>query len=357
MPEEAQEKTEQATPKRKGEARKEGNVARSTEVNSALVLLGGTLLLYFSGGKIFLRLQGLFESIFTQSYNASWTPVSAYAHFLGTGQFLLATAAPVVLGVMIVGLAANCMQVGFLFTAEPLTPKLSKINPLSGIKRLISTKSLAELIKGLLKIGIVGYFCYVTLKGTFRDLTPLMDKEIGLILAFMAKTAFKMALRCALILLAIALLDYAFQRWDHQKKLRMTPQEIKEERKQTEGNPEIRSRVRGIQREMAMRRMISEVPQADVIITNPTHLAVALQYDVNAMAAPMVIAKGARLIAERIKEVAREHGIPIVENKPVAQALYESTEIGMEIPEKLYRAVAGILSYVYKLKGRSVSQA
>ena len=357
MPDEAQEKTEQPTPKRRGEARKQGNVAKSTEVNSAMVLLAGTILLYFFGAKILRHLHGLFESIFTRSYEVSWTVAHTHAQFVGMTRFAMATAAPVVLGVMIVALAANCMQVGLLFTAEPLMPKMSKISPISGIKRLISPKSLAELVKGLLKIGVVGYVCYLTLRKAFQDLTPLMDKEVGQILLFMVKIAFKMALRSALVLFAIALFDYAFQRWDHEKQLRMSPQEIKEERKQSEGSPEVRSRVRGIQREMAMRRMISDIPQADVIITNPTHLAIAIRYDVSTMAAPVVIAKGARLIAERIKEIAREHGIPIVENKPVAQALYESTEVGTEIPEQLYRAVAGILSYVYRLKGKSVTQA
>lgn len=354
MPDESQEKTEQPTAKRKGEAREEGNVARSTEVNSAMVLLAGTITLYFVGAKLMGNLQGLFGSVFRRAQYAPWTVASTHAQFLWIVRFILTTAAPVVLSVMVVGLVANVMQVGLLFTLKPLTPKLDKLSPMSGLKRLASPKSLAELIKGLLKIAIIGCVCYLTVKGVLEDLSPLMDKEVGQILVFMSRVAFRMALRTALALVAIAILDYAFQRWQQEKQLRMTSQEVKEERKETEGNPEIRGRVRSIQREMAMQRMMSEVPQADVIITNPTHLAIALRYEVGVMVAPVVLAKGERLIAERIKEIAREHQIPIVEDRPLARALYESTEVGMEIPEKLYKAVAGILSYIYKLNGKGV---
>jgi flagellar biosynthetic protein FlhB len=245
---------------------------------------------------------------------------------------------------------ANYVQVGILFTTEPLKPSLSKINPLNGLKNMFSLKKLVELVKNLIKIILIGIYGWLVIKDNSADLLkmPYMDFMQGFILMY--KVTYDMIVSVAFVLFIIAVIDYFYQRWEFEKSIRMSKQEIKEEYKQMEGDPQIKSKMRAMQRSMIRKRMLQEVPKATVIITNPTHLSIAVKYEAG-MRAPVVLAKGADYLAMRIREIAKENNIPIVENKPLAQALYKIVEIEQEIPEEYYRAVAEILSIIYKKKG------
>lgn len=348
-----QEKTEQATPRRRQEARKQGNVAKSVDLNSVFVLLAGTLALYFARGPMWNRISEATKALWRGGCTATLTPAMMQIYLVGGLEVMAKIVAPVIIAVGVAGLAANYAQVGLIFALDPLAPKFSKVDPIAGAQRLVSKRALVELAKGIFKIGVVGLVAYWTIKGAFEEVFLLMDQSVGQIFVFIGRMTFRILLRTGLVLVILAALDYAFQRREHEQRLRMTKQEVKEEMKQVEGDPLVKSRVRSIQREMARRRMMDAVPKADVVITNPTHLAVALQYDPEQMAAPTVVAKGARLIAQRIREIAEAHGIPIVEDKALAQMLYKATEVGQEIPLHLYKAVAEILAYVYQMKGKS----
>jgi len=357
MPEDnQQEKTERATPKRREEARKKGNVAKSIEINSSVVLITLLLVLQFGGGYIFnqisLYTRFLFENFDTMSVNQD--NLSGYIGLAGMA--LLKIIGPIVFIILAVSLVANIAQVGPMISSEAISPKFNKLNPISGFKKILfSRKSLVELVKNIFKILLIGTVAYVTIKGDIQEYIPLMDKEPSQIFKFVCYATFKVGIRIALVLLALSIFDFMFQKWEFEKSIRMTKQEIKEEYKQLEGDPQIKARIRSIQREMARRRMIQEIPEADVVVTNPTEIAVALKYDTKEMDAPVVLAKGKGKIAERIKEIAIEHNIPIVENKPLAQALFKATEIGDEIPEEFFQTVAEVLAYVYRLKNKKVA--
>ncbi|MDZ7373520.1 MAG: flagellar biosynthesis protein FlhB [candidate division KSB1 bacterium] len=353
MPEESyQERTEQATPKRREEARQKGHVAKSVELNSAFVLLAWILMLYALSGSWLMGLASQWRRYFGSLSRVSITPDSVEG-VLGTALLDLARFLAPALGVLLgAAVLANLAQVGFVFSGEPLVPKMERINPVQGARRLLSTRSLVELVKGLLKLLLVGWIVYGVLKGEKERILLLADQSPLQILSFIAAVSFKVGLRASLVLLALALADYGYQRFEYERSLRMTRQELKEELKQTEGDPLIKARIRSIQRALARRRMMKRVPESDVVITNPTELAVALKYDPKTMNAPTVVAKGARKLAQRIKEIAQAHGVPIVENKPLAQLLYRSVDIGMEIPVEAYQAVAEVLAYVYRLKGK-----
>jgi flagellar biosynthetic protein FlhB len=346
-----QEKTEPATPKRREDSRKKGQVAQSREIPSALVLLSSLGVLFFSGSWMFWSLSDFMGGIFRNIWSLHHLQgVSLHSFLLEIFKRVFSILAPLMSAVLIAGITANLLQIGFLFTGEPLIPKLSKLNPLDGIKRLFSLKSLVELVKSLFKLLFVGFIAFLMIKGELENIPSLMQMSIGGTLSFIARVSFKICFYTCLTLIVLAAFDYAFQRWQHEKGLRMTKQEIKDEFKQREGDPAVKARVKSIQREMARRRMMESVPKADVVITNPTSLAVALKYDAKSMMAPQIIAKGAGFIAERIKDIARENGVPLVENKPLAQTLFKVVEIGGFIPANLYRAVAEILAYVYGLK-------
>jgi flagellar biosynthetic protein FlhB len=238
-----------------------------------------------------------------------------------------------------------------MFTLEPLMPDFNKVNPLNGIRKvLISRRSLVELLKNVLKVTIVGYIAWDALRGILAETITLMDGDAAGVLSFMARGAMALAFKTGLAFLVLAALDYAYQRFEFGKEMRMTKQEVKEEGKAQEGDPQVKARVRSIQRRIAYRRMMQDVPTADVVVTNPTHIAVAIKYDTEEMSAPKVVAKGAELIARRIREIALEHGVPIIEDRPLARTLYGTVEVGEEIPEKLFQAVAQLLAYIYRLK-------
>jgi flagellar biosynthetic protein FlhB len=344
-----QERTIPATPRRREEARRKGQVAKSREVNSALMLLAGLAALSLLGPRL---LQGIGETfglfIAAPTYQ-NITGGEAVAVLLFILQRFFIILAPFLAIMVVVAVLVNILQVGFLMSSEALSPKWERIDPIAGLKRMFSKRSLMELLKSLLKIGVVGYVCYRTLRQAVPDLATLTDRSIGDIFAFLGDVGFKIGINAGIVLIVIAIIDYAFQRYEYEQSIKMTMQEFKQEMREMEGDPMVRARIRSVQREMARRRMMEAVPQAEVVVTNPTHYAVALQYRPEEMDAPRIVAKGQRLIAQKIREVALEHGIPIVEDPPLAQALFKSVDIGQPIPEKLYRAVAEVLAYVYRL--------
>ena len=347
-----QEKTEQATPRRRDEARRKGQVARSQELSSAIVLLASLVGLYMLGGVIYEDLAGFTVQVLGRSHTYHINPSSFPTHMIEWAKAFFSTVGPILLVIGTAALAVNLAQVGFVVNEEAVNLKLERLNPVAGLKRLFSKRSLVELAKGIFKVLIVGGVGYFTIAPEIPRITLLADASVGHSFGFTGYMVFKVGLHTALVLLLLAVLDYIYQRWEFNQSIRMTKQEVKEELKQTEGDPLVRSRIRSLQREAARRRMMEEVPKADVVLTNPVHYAVALQYDLESMAAPTVVAKGQNLIAERIKQIAREAGIPVLENKPLAQALFKAVEIGQEIAQQLARAVAEVLAYVFRLKGR-----
>jgi flagellar biosynthetic protein FlhB len=256
----------------------------------------------------------------------------------------------ILIGVLIV----HFLQTGFLLTTVPLSPDLSKLNPLQGIKRIFSINTIYETVKGLFKVTILGTILYLVLKKEVFNIPLLVDMDIVNVINFSFAQIKKLIMISALVLTVFAAVDFAFQRWQFSRNLRMTKQEVREEHKEVEGSPMIKARMKSIQREMARRRMMQEVPRADVVITNPTHFAVALKYDVKKSGAPRVVAKGANLIAGKIKEIAKQSGVPVVEDKPLDRALF-TLDVNQEIPEAFYKAVAAILAQVYKMKGKRIT--
>jgi flagellar biosynthetic protein FlhB len=348
------ERTEQATAKRRADARKKGQVARSREIPAVAILMVGLSILFFWGFTMYQHLSLIMVKFFKQMGTRVLEPATLHSlsrEVLGSLGVILA---PILLGVAAAAILSNYVQVGSLFSWEAVQPDFSKVNPWKGLSRLFSKQAAAELAKSIAKLLIIGWVAFVTIQKEWENIVALWNQEVGQIFQYIGRVSFNLFLKTVLIMVALAGLDYAFQRWSHEKSLRMTRREVQDEFKQTEGDPMIKSRIRSIQRELARRRMMAEVPKADVIITNPTHLAVALKYQYKSMNAPKVVAKGAELVAEKIKEIARGHRIPLVENKPLAQTLYKTVDLGQTVPSSLYQVVADILAYVYRLRGKSV---
>ena len=350
-----EEKTEAPTEKRRQEAREKGTVAKSTEVNSVIVLLTALFMLKIFGRGIMAELySGITE--FINSISVTDMDIGRLTLLFQKAMILLAkTTLPVAGAIMIMGVVANVVQIGFLFTLKPLAPKMEKINPISGFTRLFSMRSIVETFKSIAKLSVIGIVAYITLKGEFDKMLLLSDASVLTIWSFTAAVAYKIILRIALVLVIIAILDYAYQRFDSEKQMKMSHQEIKEERKQMEGDPQVKARIRSLQREMARRRMMDQVPKATVVVTNPTYIAIALRYEPSENDAPVVVAKGKRIIAERIKTMARENNIPIIEDKPLARSMYDKIDVGLPIPMEFFTAVAEILAYVYRLKNRTAA--
>jgi len=276
------------------------------------------------------------------------------SEFLGFAQeifrpFMLAIGPPLA-AAFITAILANVVQIGFKISPKSLKPKFSKLNPLKGFGRLFSKQSFMELAKSLFKLALVSTIAYLTIKSEMSQILLLGTMELNSIFIYMLTTFLKIAIRCTLAMIFLAVIDYAFQKWNFEQRLKMTKKEAKDDHKRTEGDPLIKSKIRSIQREMARKRMMEAVPQADVVITNPTHLAVALKYEAASMGAPKLVAKGAGKVAQRIKELAGKYNIPLIENKELARSLYQLAEIDQEIPPNLYPAVAEVLAYIYKLK-------
>jgi flagellar biosynthesis protein FlhB len=345
-----QERTEEATSRRREEAREKGQVARSQELVSVGLLVACLIYFYFGTSGFLRDLMEMMSTGFRTAGKADLTPDSMSNFIIVNIYKGFTILFPIMLTVVVSALLVNIMQVGFLFSSEAITPQVSKIDPIKGLKRLFSVRSIAELIKSIFKICIVGIVAYVVVKGEINNMLNLMDQNVWGMMIYFGRICFKILLATTIVLIVLAILDYIYQRWEYEKSLRMTKQEIKDEYKNTEGDPLIKARIRRIQREVAHKRMMAQVPKADVIITNPTHLAVAIKYDPENMMAPTVVAKGANIIAEKIKQIAEENDVLIVENKPLAQVLYKMVDIDNLIPEDLYRAVAEVLAFVYEQK-------
>jgi flagellar biosynthetic protein FlhB len=349
-----QEKTEPASQKRREEARKKGQVAKSRDVVSVAVLAAGVIFLYFGGEHLASRMGAMIRNAFLSIPDFAARDFNLFTFLNKTILASLMSVVPLMVTIAVVAIFANYVQVGAVWSVEPLAPKASKISPMEGAKRIFSKKSLVELAKSMAKIVIVGWAAFSVMNDEIGRLTQLMYQENVQIMRYLAEISFKVMTRSCYVIAAMALLDYLYQRWEFEQNMKMTKQEVKEEFKQTEGDPMVRARIRSIQREMARRRMMEDVKKADVVITNPTHLSIALRYDPLTMTSPKVVAKGAEKMAFRIREIAQAHRVPLVENKALAQNLYKSVDIGREVPSGLYRAVAEVLAYVYGLKRRSV---
>ncbi len=350
---EAQEKTEKATPKKRDDARKKGQVLKSAEVNTAVMVLSLFAILAAMAGWMMEKMMALLNEYMTVQIIDGLQDMSRdRLHNLIIDGFIqiIIISAPLLAVSLAVGIGINLVQVGFMFTGESIKPKFSHINPFEGVKRIFSMRSVVELIKSLLKITIVGVVVYIDYLANMQTFESMMVDTIAGAGMKIFDMCLSVAFKASLALIALGLADYLYQWWEFEKNLKMSKQEIKDEYKMVEGDPKIKQAIKQRQREMAMRRMMSSIPKADVVITNPTHYAIALEYKDNAQKAPTVVAKGKDLVAQRIKDKAREHGVPMVENKPVAQALYVAVEVGDEIPQELFGAVAEVLAYVYQQK-------
>ncbi len=345
------EKTEEPTGKRKEEARGKGQVAKSVEINSAFVILAGFFALKIFTPLTYMEITNFMRLTYSTIIRSDLTMVSTHLFFIDFAMVFLKSVIPMMLVIMIMSVIANMLQVGFNFTTEPIMPKLSKINPISGLGRLFSKRSLVELIKSFIKIGVIGYFIYRFISKETLQLPKFITQDLWDTLPQVGNLILDLAFQTGAVILVLAVLDYLYQCWEHNKSLKMSKHEVKQEFKQSEGDPQLKGKIKERQRAMAMQRMMQEIPQASVVVTNPTHYAVALRYEKD-MVAPIVIAKGQDFLAQRIKELAKEHSVTIVENKPLARSLYSATEIGGAVPADLYQAVAEVLAYVYRLKKR-----
>ena len=348
----AGEKTEKATPKKRQEARKRGQVPQSMEVPSALVLLGTLLCLLALGSYYRDRVFGLFGAVLNGGLAMEITPGNVLSLFSGFVVQLMWLMAPIFAVALVMAVFAGYAQFGLLFTPAVLRPNLKRIDPITGFRNLFSWRSVAEFIKSTLKLILVGIVVYSLLWSERHRFLMLANVPVEEMFAYTVDLVVRLILFVAVLLFLLSIADYVYQRYEYEKSLRMSKQDIKDEHKQQEGDPLVRSRIRQKQRQIAMMRMMQEVPKADVVITNPTHYAVAMRYDGATMEAPKVVAKGADYLAIRIREIARAHDVAIVENRPLARTLYERTEVGDTIPADLYHAVAEVLAYVYRLKGK-----
>ena len=346
-----EEKTEKPTPKKREEARKKGEVAKSREVPSVAVLLAGLITLTICISYVYAHIQmimkGAFSLLTLKDLNLPDFIIFAEKMI----KLFIMAIIPMFGAVFVAAILSNIMQVGLLLSGESIKPKLSKIDPIKGLGRLFSKQTLMELFKSLLKLAIIGGVAYLMVKAEMKNIHALGELEQNSIIAYILIAILKIFIGCTIAMIFVAIIDYAFQKWEFENKLKMSRKEIKDEFKRTEGDPLVKSRIRSIQMEMARKRIMQAVPEADVVITNPTYLAVAVKYDSSLMDAPKLLAKGAGRIAQRIKELAEKHDIPIVENKELAQSLYALVEIDQEIPPSLYHAVAEVLAFIYKLKG------
>lgn len=363
MPEQSgQDKTESASAKRRSEAKEKGNVAKSADLNSVAVMFMGIIALKFMAPDIMDSFSRFTIETFRSLVSIDITPDKIVPQI---GDFITLFAGiigPVLILLLVAGLAANIAQVGFMYANKALEPNFEKLNPLKGLKRLFSLRSIVETIKGIIKIVIVGTVSYMVLTKHLADYWIVANMTAAQVMAFLGGMFLELGLKVAFALLVLALLDFAYQKYEYEKSLKMTKQEVKDEQKQYEGSAETKGRIRSAQRQASRNRMMAQVPDATVVVTNPTHIAVALKYDPKVRGdAPKVVAKGQRKMAEKIKQIARENNIPVIENKPLARGLYEIVEVGMDIPFMFYQVVAEVIVQVYKMQqktgGKQVAHA
>lgn len=346
----AQERTEQPTPKRLEEARRKGQIPRSRDLTAAAVLLTGGGSLYMLGGYVAGHMHGMMRRGLTLSREEALDSMYLMPAFASAAAEGLRACMPVLMLIMLAAIMAPLMLGGWSFSTEALAPKFDRLNPLSGIKRMFSLRSLIELSKALAKFGAVAVIAVLVLWNDAPALLALGREPLPLAIGHAIKLSGQGLLAISAGMLLIAGIDVPYQLWQYAKQMKMSREEIRQEMKESEGSPEVKGRIRQIQQEMARQRMMQDVPKADVIVTNPTHFAVALRYDEQRMRAPIVVAKGVDLVAARIREVATEHNVAIFEAPPLARVLYRNVDIGGEIPASLYVAVAQVLSYVFQLR-------
>lgn len=345
------EKTEKATPKKRQDARKKGQVIKSQDVTSAIVMLMVFIFLFFFAGSLRDELLAFFRQTFIHNIRIETLTIDSVMHLFIETLIQMAFIIVPIMAIAVVGaLAGNFLQFGFLFTLEPMKFDLKKMDPIKGLKRMFSVKAIVELLKSVLKIGFIGSVTTIIIWTNLPEVLALSFKSPWMTLITVGKLVGIMGIAASLVLLCVSILDWMYQKFDYEKNLKMSKQDIKDEYKNSEGDPLIKSKIKQRQREMAMRRMMSEIPSADVVITNPTHYAIALKYDEESMDAPRVIAKGTDFIAQKIKLIAKEHDVIMVENRPLARAMYDQVEIGDPVPEEFFKAVAEILAYVYRIK-------
>ncbi|MDQ0876426.1 flagellar biosynthetic protein FlhB [Paenibacillus sp. V4I3] len=349
----AGDKTEPATAKKRQDARKKGQVAKSMDLPAAFILLFSFLSFLMFGGYMKEKIVNIFRNVYENQLTMDITAANVQVLFVDLVKQGLIILAPIFILVVLVAFIGNYAQIGFMFIGDPLMMKFNKINPIEGFKRIFSLRTVMDFLKSTMKMLIIGYVVYTTLMGEKAKLLGLGHAPLESTFSFIASVTLKLGIKIGAILIVLAIFDYIYQKYEYEKSLKMSKQDIKDEYKKSEGDPLIKGKIRAKQRQMAMQRMMQEVPKADVIITNPTHFAVALKYDSNNMQAPTVIAKGADYVALKIKEVAKKNGIMTMENKPLARAIFAQVEIGDSIPAELFQAVAEVLAYVYKVKGKT----
>lgn len=345
-------KTEQPTDRRREEAREQGNIARSVDLTAALVLMaaaGGLALWGAEGGATLARLM---EAVLSSEARVSLTRDEAVRWLHAIARLVATAFLPLMLLTMFGSLGGNLLQVGFLWSTEALQPNFARINPLSGFQRLFSLSSLVRLAGSISKILLVATVAYLYLLAHQAELLALSQQQAATILSTAGRMVVELGFYLSMTLVGLAILDYGYQYWQHERDLRMTKQEIRDEFKEMDGNPQVRARRREAHRKLTEARELSQVKTADVVVTNPTHIAVAVKYDPQTMAAPTVVAKGMGEIAAQIRRIAAEHGVPIIERKPLARALYRDVKVGAAIPVELYEVFVEILAYVYRLTGK-----
>jgi len=349
-PEGGGEKSEDASSRKLSKAREEGQAPKSMEVSSVFVLLGGVTALYATAFFFYQNCLEVFhyDFVFDRVPELTRADLTALLIYHAKKMFLMCL--PVFAAVFSMALVSNIAQVGFQISWKALEPKLSKLNPINGLKQKFSSRAVIEFVKSLAKLTVISLVCYLATKGELSNVLTLYDNTIAQILLFLFIKSFWIFIKVCLVMALIAILDYAFQKWKFLEDQKMTKKEVKDERKQTEGDPAVKSKIRQLQMAAARKRMMAAVPEADVVVTNPTHLAVALQYDKEKMDAPTVVAKGAGAVAANIRKIARENDVPIVEDKPLARNLYRAVDIGGQVPFEYFQAVAELLAYVYGLK-------
>ena len=347
-----EERTEAATPRKLQHLRDDGKVSKSPEVTSAASVLAGVLTLYTFGGTSSNQLHTYIDQMLRELARPDLNDATSMSLSINAFNIFVTVLAPLLVAMPLIGVISNIGQVGFMLSGKALMPDFERINPLSGAKRLFSMRMVVEALKSIIKLTVVGWLLYRTYLDAFPVFLSLVGADLPGAIGQFVNTAFSMSMTVGAAFLILAMLDYGYQRWEFLRGAKMTKQEVKEEYKQSEGSPEVRAAIRRRQKRMAMSRMMQNVPKADVVVTNPTHFAVALSYRGDEMAAPKVIAKGQDLIAQRIKQIARENGVPVVENKLLARTLFKTVEVDQEIPYDLFQAVAQVLAYIYSLKKR-----
>lgn len=347
----AGEKTERATPRRRREVREEGRIPKSVELTSSITLLAALLALRFLGPGLWNQWYVAMQSGLVDFNASALTTTQVVSMFVDRTWLMVRMSAPILLILMVTGVTVSYAQIGPQFVPRLLLPDFSRINPLAGVRRMFSMRTLVELLKSMVKLLIVGVPSYLSASSMVKQMASLQGVDIIALPRVVGGMVFQLGILIAIMMVILAIADYLYQRFDFEKSIRMSKQDIRDEMKREEGDAGVKHRIRARGREMIM-RMMQQVPKADVVVTNPTHYAIAIQYDVSKMSAPVVIAKGADEVARRIREAATEHGIPTVENKPLAQGLYRSTDIGQQVPAEFYQAVAELLAYVYRLKNQ-----